>query len=177
MPFKSSNRIEVARNFAMERHGDQLWGDQPYVTHLDLVANAANVFISQGSVVPSLYQVRPFYREHIGVVSYLHDILEDTSTTYDEVCEKFGTAAAEDVESLTDADGANRKERKLKTWHKLRRNPIVTFVKCCDRFVNTSGSKREMYRKEFPSFQSALYVPNQMDYVWKMLHERTYGDG
>jgi (p)ppGpp synthase/HD superfamily hydrolase len=70
---------EDARAFAIVRHGDQRYGQRPYVTHLAAVRAVLRDFDIGGA---------------LGVAAWLHDLVEDTPTTRDEVAERFGPAVA-----------------------------------------------------------------------------------
>jgi (p)ppGpp synthase/HD superfamily hydrolase len=93
---------QEARSFAIASHAEQKYGDHPYSFHLDEVAALA----------------APFGEEAV-VIAYLHDTVEDTGATIEEIEDRFGTAIAACVSLLTDEPGANRKERKAKTYAKL----------------------------------------------------------
>jgi hypothetical protein len=97
---------EAARTYAIAMHGDQKYGPHPYVHHLDAVV--------------ALLQP---YGEKARVVGYLHDVVEDTDATVADVQERFGDLVARCVSLLTDAPGANRKERKagpMRRWPRSR---------------------------------------------------------
>lgn len=94
--------------FAMTAHKDQvrkLPGDktEPYVEHVKRVAELVRDFGGD---------------ETTRVAALLHDTVEDTDTTLDQVRELFGTDVASMVDSLTDkftpesSPGMNRKARK-----------------------------------------------------------------
>lgn len=79
-----NNLVTRAREFAIQYHGDQKYGDKPYVYHLDMVAN--NLFSAH-------YKVQ--------CVAYLHDVLEDTDCEYETIAYNFGEDVAYAVELLT----------------------------------------------------------------------------
>lgn len=79
--------VTKAREFAIQYHRDQKYGDKPYVYHLDCVFNKLD---------------RSFpYSDKVGAVAYLHDILEDTECEYEELEKNFGFVVAENVLRLT----------------------------------------------------------------------------
>jgi (p)ppGpp synthase/HD superfamily hydrolase len=59
---------ENARKFAIERHGNQKYGEHPYSTLLDEVAAIASK-----------------YGEKAAVIAHLHDVVEDTNTKAEEM--------------------------------------------------------------------------------------------
>jgi hypothetical protein len=94
--------LDDARSFAVTAHGSQMYGARPYVFHLDAVV---------GLLTP--------YGVEAQIVGYLHDVVEDTAVTEDEVRKRFGHLVGECVSLLTDAPGANRAERKAGTYARL----------------------------------------------------------
>jgi (p)ppGpp synthase/HD superfamily hydrolase len=104
------------------------------------------------------------------VVALLHDVLEDCASagiTKEIIENNFGKIVADDVWRLTDEPGKNRKERKLKTYHKIRGSQNATIVKLWDRIANVESciDKNEeknrdylnMYMKEYYTFKAALW--------------------
>ena len=114
---------QKARAFAISAHGNQKYGERPYVFHLEAVAKLAEP-----------------YGDDATVVAYLHDVVEDTKTTVEAIASMFGPHIAACVALLTDAPGANRKERKAKTYAKLAEvsgpNELALLVKAADRLAN-----------------------------------------
>lgn len=176
-PTSGSNRslaleIEVlatpkeARDFAVTAHSDQKYGNHPYVVHLDAVAEIAS-----------------HYGETAQIVSYLHDVVEDTPVTSTEVRDNFGDLVAECVSLLTDEPGSNRKERKAKTYQKLAQvagtSELSLIVKAADRLANVRAcindknlSLLEMYRSEQQAFQQAAYRVGLCEPIWSELESR-----
>ena len=121
-----------AREFAILAHGKQLYGELPYVTHLDDVATLLHI------------------HQHRAVVAagYLHDILEDTSVTREELEQEFGAELTAIAAFCTDEDGSNRKERKKATYELMRRQidaghdwiPAAIATKVADRLANVEAS-------------------------------------
>jgi (p)ppGpp synthase/HD superfamily hydrolase len=150
--------IEDARAFAIRAHGNQRYGEHPYVYHLDAVA---------ALLAP--------YGEQAVIAGYLHDVVEDTDVTLDEVARHFGQEITDAVALVTDAPGANRRERKALTHAKLAQcdNPLALTVKAADRLANLQMSlatanqgKLEMYRKEHAAFKAAAYRAGLCEALW-----------
>jgi (p)ppGpp synthase/HD superfamily hydrolase len=134
-----------ARDFAVEKHGAQRYGDQPYVVHL---AAVRAVLASFG------------YGGALAVAAWLHDVVEDTGVGRDEVAARFGVEVAELVWAVTGV-GESRKERNASAYDKIRRLPAAATLKLADRIANVEAShsapdKRAMYRAEWPAFSAAL---------------------
>ena len=135
----------AARDFAVERHGAQRYGDHPYVVHLAAVRAVLRDFALAGD---------------LGVAAWLHDSVEDTATTRDEIEQRFGPAVAALVWAVT-GTGENRKARNQSAYDKIRQHPAAATLKLADRIANveasaTAPAKLEMYRREWPGFAAAL---------------------
>lgn len=104
--------------------------------------------------------------------AYLHDSIEDTTATYEEIVLLFGEEIADIVSRVTDKPGKNRLERHLNTYYILRRNPSAIKVKLADRISNMSRSLglefEKMYAKEYVAFKFALYDGNHVE-MWDLL--------
>lgn len=152
-----------ARTFAIQAHGTQKYGDHPYSYHLDAVAALAE----------------PYGQEAV-VVAYLHDTVEDTGTKISEIESMFGPKVAACVSLLTDEPGANRKERKAKTYAKLAgvqgENELALLVKTADRLANVRACVKDkkqslwqIYKEEHPAFKDSAYRAGLCDPLWAEL--------
>lgn len=153
--------IEQARQFAMKWHADQQYGDQPYLYHLQQVA-----------------QILHQYGETAQVIAYLHDVVEDTDASLDELRNEFGHLIAACVSICTDEPGATRKERKSLTYQKMARVEgeleLALIVKAADRLANMKSCIKnnhhrllETYRQEYPAFRAGAYRPQICDDIWQ----------
>jgi len=80
-----------AREFAIKAHGDQLYGKQPYVHHLDMVSAILHDMQRGGWCIP--------HESFVAV--WLHDVLEDTDAQEDEIRQLFGDKVTNIVKCLT----------------------------------------------------------------------------
>ncbi len=104
----------------------------------------------------------------VRAAALLHDVLEDTQVTKQEMTDRFGVYITRLVWSVTDEPGASRKERKEKTYWKIRSSREATLIKLCDRLHNIQrGGKIDMYRKEHHTFKCALYHPDEFQDIWE----------
>lgn len=160
-----------ARAFAARAHGDQRYGDHPYVVHLD-------------EVVGVLLGVLEVPAPELLVIGYLHDVVEDTEVTLDHVGERFGDGVARCVDLLTDAPGNNRKERKAATYARLAEvgrdapDGRALVVKAADRLANVRRCVADenrrllsMYRDEHVAFRSAVWRQSLVLPLWRELDE------
>lgn len=151
---------QQARAFAIDAHGEQRYGDHPYAFHLDAVAALA---------AP--------YGEEAVVIAYLHDTVEDTHVSLEQIEAMFGPRVAACVHLLTDERGSNRKERKAKTYAKLAEvrgpNELALVVKAADRLANVRAcladrkqSLWQLYRNEHTLFKQAAYRAGLCEPLW-----------
>lgn len=161
--------IRTARDYAIKAHGAQMYGQHPYSYHLDAVATALEPYGAEAQIV-----------------GYLHDVVEDTETTLDEVREVFGPLPAACVALLTDQPGANRKERKARTYAKLAEvngpEVLALVVKAADRLSNVRACVAdsnprlwELYRSEQEVFKQSAYRPGLCDELWAELDQLLEG--
>jgi hypothetical protein len=149
-----------ARQFAAIMHEGQTYGPgEPYTSHLDAVV----ALVGGNDAAQS--------------VAYLHDVLEDTEATFQEVEKLFGGFIADCVALVTDEAGANRKSRKAATHAKLSKvgpaHYLALIVKTADRTANVEACVRKgnvgllkMYRQEQEAFKAAVYRPGLCNHLW-----------
>ena len=166
--------IKKARAFAQKAHNVQTYGNggvYPYYKHCEDVEGVLRRF--------------GFTEEKdldILVSSWLHDTLEDTNNSYNDVKKEFDINIAEIVYCVTDEMGRNRKEKKEKTLPKIRSNPKSVILKVADRIANVEfgisegSSFVDMYRKEHPDFQYQLRIYRQIDAMWEHLEKILFGE-
>ena len=158
--------ITTVRDYAIKHHGDQMYGNKPYIYHLDQVASLfipdlLKLYIKKQPLSQFIEQLRCIE------ISYLHDILEDTEVTAEKLNREFYKITCAGVELLTDVPGKNRKIRKKKTYAKIAaytgpNSPIK--VKLADRLANVQECAKTknwgllaMYKKEHGLFRTALF--------------------
>ena len=156
------------REFALLKHGEQKYDKHDYIFHLDQVYNY------------SFYIFKEKYRELI----YLHDVLEDTDTSEDELFYYFGKETTKSVKLISDDSYCeSRKEKKILMNKRLKnlspdikQELAVLCIKPVDRYLNMLYSfesnnikKIKMYVAEYPSFREACYRSAINDKVWKDL--------
>lgn len=170
---KDRELTREVREYAMEAHGDQRYGDRPYVAHLDAVAALTSLVTSED-------------RLRLMTVAYLHDVLEDTPVTREELRERWGSSVAEAVALITDPDAQTRKERKkllherlAQTDERTEAGRMALLVKVADRLANVwecVATKQDgllkMYRKEHADFRRAAYRPGMCDSWWEEIERR-----
>jgi (p)ppGpp synthase/HD superfamily hydrolase len=121
--------VTRAREFAQTAHRKKdhrrKYSGEPYEVHLIAVA----------ALVASVTQ-----DERTIAAAYLHDVVEDTDVTLDEVSAAFGPEIAELVENLTDvsrpADGNRAQRKALDREHLARARSEAKTVKLADIIHN-----------------------------------------
>ena len=107
--------------------------------------------------------------------AWLHDTVEDTETTIDDIRREFGDDIADLVWRLTDEPGKNRKERHRLTHIKIRGRPEAVRVKLADRIANVESALEErthllgMYRAEHRAFRDHLWQEAEWTEMWAHL--------
>jgi (p)ppGpp synthase/HD superfamily hydrolase len=161
-----------AREYAAAAHAGQLYGDgDPYTVHLAAVVAIAAEFAGPGDDL-----------DHVESVAWLHDVLEDTDTDYSDLRDTFGEDVASSVYSLSDPEGANRRERKAKLHERLQglnrehaTARACLLVKAADRLANVRAcvaagdSRLSMYRREHPAFRLAARREGLYETLWEEL--------
>lgn len=147
---------ERARMFATIAHGSQTYNDEvPYVFHLESVVKVLGRFGFDDSTLVC--------------AAWLHDSIEDTRTSFNDISKRFGADVAELVYCVTSELGRNRDERNKKTYPKIRGNVMATSLKLADRIANveygysTGSAMRVKYAKEFPGFNEGIRVYDNED--------------
>lgn len=123
-----TDTYKAAHAFALEAHGKQVrkYDGAPYITHLEAVAR---VLAGHGYADPVTQ-----------AAALLHDTVEDTSVSIQDIYETFGPEVAELVYWLTDAEKGNRKLRKLQSAWRLACAPLLAkIIKCAD-FIDNSAN-------------------------------------
>jgi len=162
--------LEMALMVAEKEHANQSYDIFGYMYHIKMVVKIAQQL---------------GYDETIQVACALHDVMEDGSISYNDLKKYFGEEVSELVYAVTDESGRNRKERKTKTYPKIRILWKAVAVKLCDRIANMIHSAEyspnmiSMYKKEHASFKEALTNPDhptdELNKAWDEI-ERILGD-
>lgn len=162
------NIIYKAIAFAAHRHSNQMYGDKPYWHHLMQVNEVLGRHLPNGlsledETLPLEYhEAFSSWYEAMQVASWLHDIVEDTKTSLEEIHQEFGSDVANYVNAVTGI-GKNRKERNQNVYDKLAAFPEAIPLKLADRIANvknciaTNPDLLKMYKKEYVAFRAALY--------------------
>lgn len=123
-----------AFTYAVEAHADQKTPKGlPYLVHFSGVAS----LVIEGCKQSQLDEEK----SNLAIVcALLHDVIEDTSKTYDDLYTQFSPEVADGVEALTkDKTLPSKKEQMQNSLEKLMNQPYeVQMVKLADRITNLS---------------------------------------
>ncbi|MBQ4381867.1 MAG: bifunctional (p)ppGpp synthetase/guanosine-3',5'-bis(diphosphate) 3'-pyrophosphohydrolase [Oscillospiraceae bacterium] len=126
---KDLTRIEKAYEYALEAHGNQLRKDGSlYITHpLHVAAIVAEMGLDEDSIVAAI----------------LHDVIEDTPRTHEEIARAFGDSVADIVEGvskLTRVTYTSKEEEQMENLRKMflamAKDIRVILIKIADRLHN-----------------------------------------
>jgi len=128
-PTMDEERLELAYNFAKEKHdGQTRVSGEPYYTHpVEVASILADIRMDEDTVITAI----------------LHDTLEDTSATYDELKSMFGQDVADlvnGVSKLTKIESQTFEGKQAENFRKLllamSEDIRVLLVKLADRLHN-----------------------------------------
>ncbi|GAB4033082.1 HD domain-containing protein [Spirosoma gilvum] len=150
----------------------------PYVVHLSNVAMEILLAAQHSANFDVTFAVQ---------VALLHDVLEDTPTTVDELAHEFGSDIAEAVNALTKADDLPKSEKMIDSLTRINAlRPEVGAVKLADRITNLqkpphhwSNAKKQEYLQEATIILETLkgantYLENRL--ATKLVGYRQYLD-
>ena len=141
MPSADFDRLAAAFHYADEHHAQQLRKDgSPFVTHPLAVAEiVADMGLDLDSVIAAL----------------LHDTIEDTDATHEEIAKLFGTTVADLVEGvtkLTRVQYTSKEEEQMENLRKMlmamAKDIRVILIKICDRLHNMRTMAYQSPRKQ-----------------------------
>lgn len=132
----SQDLYSKAWAFACHAHHGQtmLCGTLPYVNHIANVTMELIAALARHSDIDAEQQ-------DLGIqAALLHDVIEDTPTTYDQIERHFGASVAAAVLALTKNPALPSKQAQMKdSLLRIRHQPrVVWMVKLADRIVNLS---------------------------------------
>ena len=146
----NQDRCNAALLFAAQKHEGQKM-KQPivsYVTHLQGVCLEA--------IFGCLNSKCDVNLEKVVILALLHDTMEDTNTTYEEIEEKFGKDIADGVNALTKDENLSYEKKMMDSLIRIKaQGAEVSIVKLADRIFNLkdvptgwSKEKVDSYREE-----------------------------
>ncbi len=148
---KSTEKIRKAYEFARASHGDQLRKDgSPYITHpIAAAVIVAEMGLDEESVIAAL----------------LHDVIEDTPVTHEEVARRFGESVAgivEGVTKLTKMRYTSKEEEQMENLRKMllamARDIRVVLIKMADRLHNMRTMEYQSREKQLEKSRETMEI-------------------
>ena len=147
-------RMRAAYEYARDKHGAQLRKDgSPYISHpLAAAGICAGMGLDEDSIIACL----------------LHDTIEDTDATYEEVSKLFGSEVADLVEGVTKLTRVvytTKEEAQMENLRKMllamSKDIRVILIKIADRLHNmhTMNFQSEAKRREKALETMEIYAP------------------
>ena len=140
-PSLDTKRLFDAFTYADNAHSSQLRKDgSPYITHPLAVAEiVADLELDTDSIIAAL----------------LHDTIEDTEATHEDIAKRFGTPVADLVEGvtkLTRVQYTSKEEEQMENLRKMlmamAKDIRVILIKICDRLHNMRTMEYQSPRKQ-----------------------------
>lgn len=144
----------------------------PYIVHLSNVAM---------EILLTYQNTLDFDLDFAIKLALLHDTIEDTSATFEEISKEFGFEVAEGVMALTKNEDLHKSERMVDSLMRIKKlSKEVSAVKLADRITNLqtpptywSSEKKQNYLQEAIIILDTLKGENQFleDRVEKKIKE------
>lgn len=164
-----------AAEFAARVHQNQRRkgrSKRPYIGHC---IEVASTLVSVGKVDDV----------NVIVAALLHDVVEDTDTTNDEIRDRYGAVVADLVAEVTDDKNLKKKERKeLQVEHAPTISPSAKLIKIADKISNVReiandppkkwGANRQ--RKYFDWAERVVNAMGSVDPEMRLVFEKTLAD-
>jgi len=134
---------QKAIKFAAEKHNNQSLpgSDLPYLVHL------ANVAME---IMLVAEQTTEFNLNLAVTVALLHDILEDTACTYEELKLNFGKPVADGVQALTKTKGLSLSDY----LNQIKNQPVeIQSVKLADRITNLQAPPKFWNKEKIAGYE------------------------
>lgn len=135
------NVFEIAKELAALKHAGQMYGAMPYMYHLN-------------AVVTSVANKWGWENRSILAVAILHDILEDTDLTYEELVSAVGKDIAVYVKGLTKIEG----EEYHAYIERCREHHYTKEVKIHDTLCNLTESIKADSRSRVKKYANQLQL-------------------
>ena len=151
-----SQLIKRARQLAFSYHKNQKYGLNPYSYHLDSVVKFVKLYS---------YMIPEDLKEDAICIAYLHDILEDTLCTQDEILRALNPRILLIVKLLT------KNESDLeKYFNKIALDDLAIFIKLCDRYSNILECIRDGNHRKLAKYKE------QNPLLIRILLDKKYND-
>ena len=156
-----------ACKFAAQAHNGQLvpGTDLPYLVHLSLVSM---------EIIAAIGTDDRYDADLAMQCAWLHDTIEDTETSYDDIVENFGVAVADGVLALTKNNSLPKSEQMGDSLRRIRLQPKeVWVVKLADRITNLQPPPSKWSQEKIANYRiEALLIYEELKDANEMLADR-----
>lgn len=167
----SQEKYYKAFMFAAKAHNGQRMpgSDLPYITHVALVCSELMLVLDRENEIDADFMLQ---------CGALHDVIEDTEISYEDVVSEFGHAIAEGVMALSKDPGIEKSRQIEESLNRITEQPTeVWMVKLADRItnlnpppVNWSKEKKKNYLKQSEVIDKILGPAN--DFLKRRLQDK-----
>jgi len=141
---------QEAKDYATQIHEGQMYGEQPYMNHVEDVASGFN-------------------DPHLQRIAYLHDTIEDSETGIGEIHKRFGEDVGHAVDALTRRQG----EQYFDYINRVKEHPEATQVKLADLHSNLKNNPNESLARRYQKAMGILTNKGEpMEIAMRLLKER-----
>ncbi|MDE1769581.1 MAG: HD domain-containing protein [Thaumarchaeota archaeon] len=144
------SKLQFAENFAKERYSGMIRknGITPHYEHLGgVVARLKNLGITDEEVLSS---------------AWLHDIIDDTKTSFDEIDQRFGSKVAVLVLSISKDKSLPRAKQEEQYIKQLKESPFdAKLIKLCE----ISASMRDLKNASISKTKKTKEVKKKLFYL------------
>jgi GTP diphosphokinase / guanosine-3',5'-bis(diphosphate) 3'-diphosphatase len=132
------NLLEISEEFATRKHLGQKRriSGEPYINHPCKVASLLR-------------------NNHSKIIAWLHDTIEDTDATFNDIEEVFGVLVTKDIKVLTHYEDESYKDYIVRIKKSDIRNSFYTSIKTADIVANLSDNPTT---KQIQKYYDALRI-------------------
>jgi len=121
-------------NFAALKHSKQRRCNREQTPYINHPIGVAHILVQEGNI----------YDHNVIIAALLHDTVEDTDTSFEEIQEHFGEKIRHIVEEVTDDKSLPKQERKrLQIVHAPHSSYEAKLVKLADKLYNLRDLEKE----------------------------------
>lgn len=144
MLFYTESDVARAAEFAYLQHKGQKYGEKDYFYHLSMVASVVECM--------TLLESNTSQANLLKIVAYLHDTIEDTETTKEELEKLFDVRVASAVVALSKVKNQSYDDYMLNVLS----NSTAHAVKIADTKANLMQSQMDGNQKRIDKYQKQL---------------------
>ncbi|MGR5367000.1 hypothetical protein [Photobacterium damselae] len=152
-------QFEQFRAYAENHHANQMYGDSPYITHLDRVTAIINKHAGCHDLLPTLQFCA------IG-----HDLIEDTTATLESIKSYTNATAAQAILLISDPDAPDRSLRKKLAYKQFEEyndeqvKSVAATIKLADRLDNMTSCLKDL-SNGLPQRKAKMYLDEHQDFM------------